>query len=230
MKTILITGSNSGLGLKFSEFYAGRSGFKTLLFYHDLKDNLGPFLEKQYTTIHKYDFTKSIDIKIDEVDFIIHCASIPPNFKKIQSLTSEDTALVGNFISGQTHFFKQIAPKINNGGKVVFILSQIVSGIPPSRMSSYAITKYATLGLMMCMAVELKDRKINVNSISPGMMDSKMTNLYPEKLVEITKEKYMNKTLISATEIIDLASFLFSESANNITGQNVVVSAGGFLG
>ena len=77
---------------------------------------------------------------------------------------------------------KYILPfmKKNKYGKILTILSSVTIGQPPGHMSSYVTSKYALLGLLRSLAAEYSKYKICINSISPGMINTKFLNEIPK--------------------------------------------------
>lgn len=71
---------------------------------------------------------------------------------------------------------------------IVFILSEETAH-PSKYMSSYVVSKYALLGLMKTLANELAAKKIRVNAISPGMMDT----AFIKDLPPLLKDTYARK-------------------------------------
>jgi NAD(P)-dependent dehydrogenase (short-subunit alcohol dehydrogenase family) len=77
------------------------------------------------------------------------------------------------------------------------------------------------------MAVELGKFGIRVNSISPSMVNSPLTDKLPSKLKEITKSQIpLESRLAEPTEVAGVALFLCSEYANYVNGENILVTGG----
>ncbi len=68
---------------------------------------------------------------------------------------------------------KHVSPEINDGGSIV-ITSSIagLQGIPG--MTAYNTTKHAVVGIMRTAALELADRKVRVNTVHPGVIESRL--------------------------------------------------------
>ena len=77
-------------------------------------------------------------------------------------------------------------PKMSkqNYGKIVFMLSAYLLGIPPKFQSPYITVKYALLGLMRNLASEYAAKGIMVNAVSPDMMETKFLSELPELIKE----------------------------------------------
>jgi 3-oxoacyl-[acyl-carrier protein] reductase len=71
--------------------------------------------------------------------------------------------------------------------------------------------------------MELAKRKITVNSVAPGLIETDMTAALPvEEIAKLIPMRRMGK----AEEVAGLVAFLFSEDASYITGQVIGVTGG----
>jgi 3-oxoacyl-[acyl-carrier protein] reductase len=91
----------------------------------------------------------------------------------------------------------------------------------------YSSSKAAIISLSMTLSKELSRYNIRVNTISPGITDTKM--LHQNTDVEILKSTIKNlsiKRIANKNEIANVISFLLSEKASYITGQNIRIDGG----
>ncbi|WP_214228913.1 SDR family oxidoreductase [Pedobacter sp. B4-66] len=113
---------------------------------------------------------------------------------------------------------------------VIINISSIVGETGNAFQAVYAATKAGLVALSKSLAQEAaslnEEHKIRVLSISPGFIETDMTNTIPEK----EKEKYLkmipSKRFGSAEEIADLVSFLLSEQSAYINGTNIHINGG----
>jgi 3-oxoacyl-[acyl-carrier protein] reductase len=119
-------------------------------------------------------------------------------------------------------------PKIdkNNGGKVVLMLSSYVFGIPPKALSHYVTTKYSLLGLAKSLAIEYADKNIQVNSVSPSMIDTKFLNNINERLVEMSAYNHPLKRNASVEDVTPIIMMLISKESDYINGANIPITGG----
>lgn len=108
---------------------------------------------------------------------------------------------------------------------VVFISSNI-SNRGSKAFAAYGASKSGIDGLMRCLAVELAPN-VRVNSVLPGAVRTRMTEgiFANQEVVERMKSKYP-LGLGHASNIADAVSFLLSEKASWITGQQLTVDGG----
>lgn len=113
----------------------------------------------------------------------------------------------------------------------IILISSITSEFGFSEMSLYGATKASIRYLAKSFAAELLDKKIRVNCISPGLVDTQMP-LYgynKEDFKIIMEEKTKNvpmKRPANTIEIATCALFLASSDSSYITGQNIAVDGG----
>ncbi|KAF0245744.1 MAG: hypothetical protein FD180_1351 [Planctomycetota bacterium] len=104
-------------------------------------------------------------------------------------------------------------------------------------ISAYCAAKHALVGLTRALGVELAGKKITVNAVCPGYVDSAMTTLNVEIMSEKTKrpkEQILREIeamtpqhrLFSPEEIAETIAYLCSPGARGITGQAIAICGG----
>ena len=111
------------------------------------------------------------------------------------------------------------------GGKIV-ILSGGGATAPLPRVSAYAASKAAVVRFGETLAEETKDTGIDVNSVAPGALNTRLTDQIveagPEKVGESLYERALQWQAGSATPLdvgADLVAFLASTESDGITGR-----------
>ena len=114
-----------------------------------------------------------------------------------------------------------------NGGGIVNIAS--VAGLRPAPgIGTYGASKAALAHVTEELAVELGP-SIRVNAVSPAVVKTKFANALYEGREEEVASAYPMKRLGVPTDIGSLVSFLLSEDASWITGQNITIDGGVML-
>lgn len=107
-------------------------------------------------------------------------------------------------------------------GRIVTISS--VSGMMGNRgQVNYSASKAGIIGASKALAIELAKRKITVNCVAPGLIESEMTDALPlDKIVETIPVRRIGKP----EEVAALVAFLCSPDAAYITRQVISVNGG----
>ena len=111
-------------------------------------------------------------------------------------------------------------------GKVVFILSSVVLNIPPSTLSQYTTIKYALLGLMKALASEYGNKNIQINAISPSMIETKFLDNINKKFVELSAYNHPLKRNANVKDVIPMIKILLSNDSDYINGVNIPITGG----
>ena len=90
----------------------------------------------------------------------------------------------------------------------------------------YAATKAAVVGLTRSLALEVAPSGIRVNAIAPGCIETDMVKGLGEETKAMLVEETPIGRLGTPEDIANLVSFLASEKAGFITGQDIVVDGG----
>jgi 3alpha(or 20beta)-hydroxysteroid dehydrogenase len=116
----------------------------------------------------------------------------------------------------------------SGGGSIVNISS--VAGLRGSPGAiAYSATKWALRGMTKAAAIDLAPRRIRVNSVHPGPIDTEMLNVRtPEQNARRVQQVPM-KRMGSSEEVAQLVLFLLSDESAYITGAEVAIDGGATL-
>lgn len=118
--------------------------------------------------------------------------------------------------------------KINNNSSIVFISSIDGPVISHHGNSMYAATKGAVSSILRAMALELASKKIRVNGVLPGMVETPLihTESITSEQLNAEVEKYPLKRIGQPEDVAFAAIYLLSDASSWITGTNLVIDGG----
>ncbi len=227
MKNILITGSSSGIGkvaaetLKAEGYKVFQTGRKLL----DIENYISINLSDPNNVNKLYNYVKE---NFGDIDILINNAG-EYVYSPIDKMKPDEIIQIfnSNFIS---HYYltSLVVPymKQKKFGRIVNIAS--ISGVVgEANASLYSATKSAYFGFSKALALELAEYNITVNSISPGWVETQLTeNALSEEEKKETLDVIPQKRFVEPVEVANLIKYLISDNAKGITGQNINLCAG----
>jgi len=237
-KVAIVTGGNSGIGYAAAADLVAK-GAKVIvtgrnreaLAKAEKELNVTGIVADQSDLKSIDDLVEEVKTKFGKVDILFLNAGIAA-FAPVGSASEDHYDSIMNVnVKGVYFTVQKVLPILNDGGSIIFNTSVNAHvGMPNS--SVYAASKAAVLSLNKVFAVELASRKIRVNAVSPGPIE---TPLYGkvglekeevEGLGSALGEKILLKRFGQSAEVAKTVSFLASDDASFITGSEIVVDGG----
>jgi NAD(P)-dependent dehydrogenase (short-subunit alcohol dehydrogenase family) len=113
-------------------------------------------------------------------------------------------------------------------GRIINIGS-IVGLMGNAGQSNYSATKAGLLGFTKSLARELSSRNINVNSVSPGFIETDMTKALSSDQIEALTKNIPLGRIALPEEVSNVINFLLSDESSYITGENINVNGGLYM-
>ena len=245
-KTAIITGAAQGIGAEFAAGFA-KEGAKIVI--ADIAD--GANIIKRIEKIGSEALYIKTDVsdqaqchtmaraaidRFGAINILINNAAIFGNLilRPFTEISSEEFKKVVDVnTSGAFHCIKAVFPSMKDkGGKIINIASaSMLEGAPG--MCHYVASKGAIFALTRCMARELGDHKININSIAPGFTHSEgadRVDRNKEIKMPSIEEVQLNSRCIKRPgvpeDLIGTALYLATEDSAFVTGQMIVHDGG----
>jgi 3-oxoacyl-[acyl-carrier protein] reductase len=168
--------------------------------------------------------------KFGKIDILINNAGITRD-KLILRMTEEDWDAVLNVnLKGTFNCTKAVVRHMakQRSGKIVSIAS-VVGEMGNAGQVNYSASKAGVIGLTKTIAREFAQRRINVNAIAPGYIETPMTEVLPEKVKEELKRLIPMERLGKPEDVAEAVLFLVSEESNYITGHVLNVNGGIYM-
>ena len=113
-------------------------------------------------------------------------------------------------------------------GRIINI-SSVVGMSGNAGQSNYSSSKSAIYGFTKSLAKEVASRNITVNAISPGFIETDMTDKLSDEQKQAIISAIPLSRMGSAKDIADITLFLASDNASYITGENINVNGGLYM-
>lgn len=172
------------------------------------------------------------------IDVFFNNAGIEGKVSPIATYPEDEfDRLVAVNIKGVWLGCQHVIPKMRPNGSV--IITSSVAGLKGfAGLGAYVASKHAEIGIMRVAALENADRRIRVNTINPGPVETRMMRHIEQQLSTDAPDKAKDGFLAQipfsryalAEEIADLALFLSSEESKYITGYTHVIDGGMIAG
>ena len=105
-------------------------------------------------------------------------------------------------------------------------MSSVVGVMGNAGQVNYAASKAAVIGMTKSLARELAGRKINVNAVAPGMIETAMTDAINESAREKIIAGIPFGEIGKPEDVANVVAFLASDESRYITGQVICVDGG----
>lgn len=235
-KTILVTGASSGIG-KATAIECSKMGAKVILTARNeqrLQETMGELYGEGHSFILA-DMTVESDLKkivseIESIDGIALCAGKPMTLPVLFCTPDKFADIYSTNLFGPFELFRILAKKkkLSKNSSVVAIVS--IGG--PERCTPgnmvYGTAKSALKTLIRYCAVELGPKKIRVNGICPGMVETPLIHrgTISDEQLEEDRKRYPLGRYGEPVDIAQGVVYLLSDASSWVTGQSIVIDGG----
>jgi len=160
---------------------------------------------------------------------IVHLPAVKMNYIRFKDTAWEDFQKDINVqLRSAVLILKEFLPQMAKvkKGKVVFALSSCTLGIPPKALIHYNTVKYGLLGLVKSLASEYADKAININAVSPSMIETSFLEKIPDKIIELNAQAHPLKRNATVKDVVPVIKFLLTDASDFISGVNIPVTGG----
>ena len=238
-KNIIVTGASGGIGNaiikklseaganilasgtrieKLEELKKNFEGLKILKFDISQSDKIEEFIENATSELG------------GSLDGIVNNAGITQDNLAIR-MSLDEWQKVININLTSTFLMSKFAIKKmlkNKSGKIVNITS-VVGHTGNLGQANYTASKAGIVAMSKSLAIEYAKKNININCISPGFIQTAMTDKIDDKFKEVIISKIPSARLGEPDDIANAVLFLSSEQSNYINGETLHVNGGMYM-
>ena len=163
----------------------------------------------------------------ERIDILINNAGITQDNLSIRMKDEEWNKVININLSSTFLLTKNTIKKMlkNKNGKIINITS-IVGHTGNIGQANYAASKAGLIGMSKSLALEYGKKNIKINCISPGFIESEMTNKINENFKKVLQDKISLERFGDPNDVANAVLFLSSSLSDYITGETIHVNGG----
>ena len=239
-KIALVTGGSRGIGSAICIELA-KAGAKVIINYSNSKESANNVLEeiinnKGEAEVVGFDVSNFslVDEKIKDlierhgkIDILVNNAGITRDSLFMRMKESQWDEVFETNTKGVFNCTKSVVRMMlkNQYGKIINITSVVGEMGNPGQVN-YSSTKSALIGFTKSLAKELGSKNINVNAISPGFIETEITDVLSDTIKDKYKEIIPLSRFGSPEDVAKAVLFLASDDSSYITGEVLKINGG----
>ena len=237
-KNILITGATGAIGneivKKFISLGANvlATGTKSEKLDEIKKQNSNIKVKKFDIIEHERieEFIDNVYLEMGGLDILINNAGVNVDNLSLRMKEEEwkkviDINLTSTFLLSKYAIKKMLK---NKYGRIVNI-SSVVGHTGNLGQSNYSASKAGIIGMTKSLAIEYAKKNITLNCVSPGFIQSRMTDNIIESVKAVLTSRIPMARLGNGEDVANSVAFLSSDQASYITGETIHVNGGMYM-
>ena len=237
-KKILVTGATGGIGREIVKKFISLEGNVVATGTNIEKLDL---IKKDFPNINVIKFDISDHSKIEEfidnvstqltgLDILINNAGTNMDNLSLRMKNEEwkkviDINLNSTFLLSKYAIKKMLK---NKYGRIVNITS-VVGHTGNLGQANYSASKAGMVAMSKSLAIEYAKKNITINCVSPGLIQSKMTDKIVESIKAVLTSRIPMSKLGTGEDVSNTVAFLSSDAASYITGETIHVNGGMYM-
>ncbi len=173
------------------------------------------------------DFVKQAAAEFGTINFLVNNAGITRDTLILRMKEEDWDSVIDTNLKGAWNFSKAVLrPMMKNDGGSILNIASISGVVGMLGQSNYSASKAGMIGLTKSLAKEIASRKITVNALALGLIETEMAAEMNAEFREKILAQIPLGRLGNVQEVAEIACFLLSDSAKYITGQVIQPDGG----
>tara|TARA_B100000676_G_scaffold300363_1_gene345961 strand:+ start:159 stop:914 length:756 start_codon:yes stop_codon:yes gene_type:complete len=238
-KTAIVTGASQGIG-RVCAVELGRSGATVICVARNaekLNETVNEITEAGGTAeaiscdVSDRESVESVvdgaKEKYDNIDILVNNAGITRDTLMPAMEDDDWDAVITTNLRGAFLFARACSRYMMRARTGRIINMSSVSGIKGNAgQTNYSASKAGLIGMSKSLSCELARRGVTVNCIAPGFIETEMTAVLGEAIIDAAKQNIPARKLGQPIDVANCVLFLASDAAAYITGQTLAVDGG----
>lgn len=240
-KVALITGSVRGIGKAISLCFAKAGADVVINYTSDTSELEAKKLVEEISQIGvkviaiKADISKSGEAKnliaeaiktFGKLDILVNNAGITKDMLLLRMSEQEFDKVIEVNLKGTFNCTKEASRAMMKAGGSIINMTSVVGLSGNAGQSNYAASKAGVIGFTKSVAKEFAGKKLRVNAIAPGFIETDMTHVLADRVKEDVMRNIPMKRFGMSDEVAKVALFLASDLSSYVTGEVIRVDGG----
>ncbi len=238
-KIAIVTGSARGIGFTIAKYFAQRGATSLIIDLHqkDIDSAVQKIDDAGLKAIgYPADVTDNKAIKnvfrdiykdFGSIDILVNNAGITKDGLLMKMKESDWEAVINVNLKGAFNCIQAVSRyMLKQKTGVILNIASVIGIMGNAGQANYAASKGGLIALTKSAAREFASRKIRVNAIAPGFIQTEMTQKLSPEVVENYAKAIPLARMGTPADVANLCLFLASTEANYITGQTINVDGG----
>lgn len=240
-KVVLITGASRGIGETTAKLFSLHSAHVAVNYFRgksdaervvdEIRRGGGVAIAVQADVSDRDQVNRmveEINLALGPVEILVNNAVRDAMSISFLNLTWQDMQQdIDVILQGAFNCCQTVIPEmIERGGGKIINLTTVYTEIPPPGQLKYVLAKSGLVGLTRSLAAEMAPHNIQVNMVSPSMVETDLAASIPKMLQERIKHEAPMNRMASSLDVARAVIFLSSSLSSFTTGQKIMVTGG----